>query len=95
MSEPTPEPGGIVAHVEHWVQEHVAPELQSVKADAERIVKFAEAHAANARALADLVVKLVQAADPSAAPAVAALVAEAEKIAAEAARIARELPGGM
>lgn len=94
MTETVPEPGGVIGHVEHWVQEHVAPELEAVKADAGNLIRFAEAHAANAEALAGLVVKLVQAADPSAAPAVAALVAEAEKIAAEAARIARELSGG-
>lgn len=93
--EPVPEPGGFLAHIEHWVQQHVVPELEAVKADSVRLVTFAEAHAANATQLANIVVAALKAIDPALAPGTAALVAEAEKAAAEADRIARELLGKM
>jgi hypothetical protein len=93
---PAPEPGspGFIGHiidrVRSWFERDVVPRVVAVEGDLERVVKFAEAHAANAKQLADIVVGLVKTADPAAAPAVAELLAEAEKAAAEAVRIAEE-----
>lgn len=95
MSEPVPEAPapGFLGHIERWVQEHVAPELATIKADGERLIRFAEAHAANAQSLANVVLTAVKLIDPADAAAAAALIAEAERVAAEADRIAHEILG--
>jgi hypothetical protein len=80
--------GHVIAHVEKWAEQHIAPDIA-------RVLKFAEAHAANAQRVASLVLSLAQQFDPAAYPAVAAIVTEAEKTAAEAEKIAAELLGKM
>lgn len=95
MSEPTPEPGGVIARIEQWVEAHVAPELGAAKADLERLLKFAEANAANGQAAANVILMLVKLVAPADMPATAALIEEAEKVAAEAVRIGEELLGKM
>jgi cell pole-organizing protein PopZ len=91
-------------HVKAWYAREIAPGLADLHAElADARVKAEHAaalaaqlqawlhdHAANAETIAGLVAKIAAAADPSAAPAIAALVTEAERAAAEAARIAQE-----
>jgi len=92
VTPPAPaEPEGVVGHIERWFEGHVAPDVAEVKGDARTALEYVAAHAANVNALANLVLKIVQAADPAAAPATAALSAEAERITAETARVAGEL----
>lgn len=92
-------------HVKAWFAREIAPGLADLHAEladarikaenaatrAGRLETWLHDHAANAEAIASLVAKIAAAADPSAAPAIAALVTEAERAAAEAARIAQEI----
>jgi cell pole-organizing protein PopZ len=84
-------------HVKAWYARDVAPDLADARIKAENAAELAgqlqawlHDHAANAETIASLVARIAAAADPSAAPAIAALVTEAERAAAEAARIAQE-----
>lgn len=86
---------GLIAEVEQWVEQHVAPDVAKVKDDIEKVLEFAEAHAANVQSLANIVLTAVKLIDPADAPAAAALIAAAEKAVAEADRIAQELLGKM
>jgi hypothetical protein len=88
-SEPIapPEVARVASHLTLWLEQHVAPELAKVKADAARALAYAQAHAANAEALASLLVKIVSAADPAAAPILAALVPEAQRVLTETERL--------
>jgi hypothetical protein len=93
-------PCGLPGHIGQWIAEHVAPEIadirakaESAAAKAERVLAAAQAHAANVEAIASLVVKITDAADPAAAPLLNALVPEAERALAEAERLAAELAG--
>lgn len=85
-------------HVKDWFAREVGPDIADIRIKAEnaatragRLETWLHDHAANAEAIASLVAKIAAAADPSAAPAIAALVTEAERAAAEAARIAQEI----
>jgi len=91
---------GPLDHIKAWAEQHILPDLQKalddirgLQADVQRTVKFATEHAVNADQLANVVLKFVQAADPAAAPLVAALQAEITRVAAEAKRIAEEYTG--
>jgi len=88
---PAAAPGSVAERVEKWVEEHLAPDLNVMRADARKALEYAAAHAQNLNAVAELVLDLIQTADPAAAPAVAALSGEAERITAETARLAAEL----
>lgn len=92
VTPPAPaEPAGVVAHIEKWFESHLALDVAAVKGDAKTALQYVAEHAANVNALANLVLKLIQAADPAAAPAVTALSTEAERITADTARVAGEL----
>ena len=90
MSEPTPETPepGILSRAEKWVEEHVAPDLAKVKADAER---FREVLPELAK-IANMVAALAKAVPPYAPE--AALVADVVKAAEVIAEIAGELAAG-
>jgi hypothetical protein len=94
-SEPIapPEVARAASHLTLWLEQHVAPELARVKADAARALAYAQAHAAQEEAIASLLVKIVSAADPAAAPVLAELVPEAERLLAAAERRVAEFAG--
>jgi hypothetical protein len=101
VPEPPPPAAATPGHFEQWAAKHIEPLLRDLRDDladarikaenaareAEKALALLAAHAANAEKAAALIAKLVAAADPSASPAVAALIPEAEKILAEAVRI--------
>lgn len=89
-AEPDTVPGW-AGRIERWFEDHIAPDVAEIKGDAKTALEYVAAHAVNVNAVAGLLLKVVQAADPAAAPAVAALAAEAEKITADTARVAGEL----
>lgn len=96
MSEPTPEPvthPGFIAHIEQWVREHVVPELEAIRADAQKAVTALPAALAGIEKLAGIVTTLAKLVDPAAGPEIAALVAEAERIAEEVTQVAEEVLG--
>ena len=82
---------GVVEHIERWFEARLAPDVAAVKGDAKTALQYVAEHASNVNALAGLVLRIVQAADPAAAPAVSALAGEAERLTAETARVAGEL----
>jgi hypothetical protein len=97
MSESTPETGPI-GELEKWAEKHVAPDLADIKTavagletSGEQALTWIEAHAANAKELAALMVEVVKAIDPADASLAAALVSKAEAVLAEAERIAEEV----
>jgi hypothetical protein len=94
-SEPIapPEVARAASHLTLWLEQHVAPELARVKADAARALAYAQAHAAHDEAIANLVVGIVSAADPAAAPVLAELLPEAKRVLAEAERLVGEFAG--
>jgi hypothetical protein len=92
---PPAAPDGVAEHVERWLEEHLAPDLEILRADTAAALRFTAAHAQNLNAVAELVLKLVQTADPEASPATAALAAEAERLTAATALVAGELAGKM
>ena len=94
-SEPIapPEVARAASHLTLWLEQHVAPELARVKADAARALAYAQAHAAQEEAIASLLVKIVSAADPAVAPLLVALVPEAQAALAEAERLVGEFAG--
>ena len=92
---PVPEQGtAIVAtpgHFAAWAEKHLEPYLKDLRADitdartkAGKALAYAQAHAAQEEATASLLVKIVSAADPGAAPFLAALLPEAERLLADA-----------
>src|ERR1039457_5153837 len=91
-SEPTaaPEFARAASQLTLWLEQHVAPELAKVKADAARALEYAKAHAAQDEAVASLLAEIVSAAGPAVAPVLVALVPEAERVLAEAERLAGE-----
>jgi ribosomal protein S16 len=102
MTTPSPEPvpdttamPGSFGHIEAWISRHVAPELADLKAEladarikAENTAKWVQDHAAVTETITGLLVKAA-----AADPALAHLAADAEQVAAEAARIAAEING--
>lgn len=90
-----PVPAATLTHIEKWFEEHLAPDLERLRADTAKALQYTAAHAQNLNEVAELLLKLVQAADPVAAPAAAALVAEAERLTAETARVAGQLAAKM
>jgi hypothetical protein len=99
MPEPTPETGP-VSKLEEWAEEHLAPGLADIKAAVagledrgDKALTWLEAHAANAKELAGLVVQVVKVIDPADASLAAGLVSKAEAVLAEAERIAEEVLG--
>lgn len=100
MSVPTPEQEGPIGRFAAWAEKHIAPDVADIKtavagleASGEQALTYLEAHAANAQQLAALLVDVVKVVDPADATVAAALVARAEAVAAEAARIAQEVLG--
>jgi hypothetical protein len=96
MTTPTPE--GPIGRFAEWAEKHIAPDVADLKtavADLEtsgdKALTWLEAHTANARQLAALLVDAVKVIDPADSTMVAALVSRAEAIAAEAERIAQEV----
>ena len=77
MSHAAPDPG-MVARAEHWLEEHVAPEIDDLRDVAAKVRTLAPALVT----IANLAVKLAEAADPAAAPEVA-LLADGAKEAAQ------------
>src|ERR1035441_3980491 len=94
-SEPIapPEVARVASHLTLWLEQHVAPELAKVKADAARALEYAKAHAAQDEAVASLLAKIVSAADPAAGVVLAELAPEAKRVLAEAERLAGEFAG--
>jgi hypothetical protein len=89
-----PETGrGLLGHLEDWIATHFAPELARARADAARALESTRAHAAQEEAIANLVVGIVSAADPAAAPVLAELLPEAKRVLAEAERLVGEFAG--
>jgi hypothetical protein len=97
--EPVPDttamPPGPFDRIEQWASRHLAPDLADLKADladarikAGNTAKWAQDHATVAETITGLLVKAA-----AADPALAGLAAEAERAAAEAARIAAEING--
>jgi hypothetical protein len=89
-----------VTGIQKFFETHIAPDVERAKDDlaelkplAARLVAYTEAHSANVDQLANVVLKLVQSADPASAPLIAALQAEITRVAAEAKRIAVEFTG--
>ena len=78
---------GLLAHIRAWFEKDVEPDLEALKADAER---FREALPA-IQSLAGVVVTIAKAADPAIAPEVAAAVQIAVEAAEVVARIVAEL----
>lgn len=91
MTTPTPDPApaheGFLGHVRDWFERDIAPEITVLKADLAKV----KALAPELSSIASTVEALAKAADPAAAPEIAALVADAEKAAVVIARIAAEL----
>ena len=95
-SEPIapPEVARTASHITLWLEQHVAPELAKVKADAARALAYAQAHAAQEEAIASLLVKIVSATGPlGTAARIAELVPEARRVLAEAERLVAEFAG--
>jgi hypothetical protein len=94
-SEPIapPEVARVASHLALWLEQHVAPELAKAKADAARALAYAQAHAANADAMAGLLVKIISAADPAAGIVLAALAPEAQRVLTETERLVAEFAG--
>jgi hypothetical protein len=96
---PVPVPAevtGLVAHVEAWLEKHVAPDIMAVKADIADARKFIAEHAANLQAVAALLGKVLtaaSAADPALAAVLTPLVSEAEKILADVTEVAEKVDG--
>ena len=94
-------------HFAAWAEKHLEPYLKDLRADiadarikaedaaakAEKVLASHQAAVANAEATASLLVKIVDAADPAAAPLLNALVPEAQRVLAEAERLVGELAG--
>jgi hypothetical protein len=99
MSGPVPETGPL-GRVEKWAEEHLTPDIADIKAAVagledrgDKALTWLEAHAANAKELAGLVVQVVKVIDPADASLAAGLVSKAEAVLAEAERIAEEVLG--
>jgi hypothetical protein len=94
MSEPTPQPEpvrvheGFIAKAEEWLDEHVRPELADCRIKAENALVWAQKHAEQAEALGGILVRLVKAVEPADGTEAAAVLADVEKWAADAAKIA-------
>lgn len=89
-----------LAHVRHWFSQNVAPDIADgrIKAEnadtkADTALNLLQDHAASLEQVAGILAKAIAAADPTAAPAIAALTGDAEQAAAEAARIAKAAGG--
>ena len=89
MTQPAPVPGHatFLDHVKARFARDVAPDLADMALVAARVRQMAP----ELQALASVVVTLAQAADPAAAPEIAAAAIIAERSAAEVTRIAGEL----
>ena len=85
MTETPPEPG-VRARAEEWLQDHLAPDLATLKADVGRFRELIPELSKLAGAVADLAK-----ADPGIPP---QIVAEVEEAAEVVARIAGELAAG-
>jgi hypothetical protein len=98
MTEPAPpasepEDSGLPARLRKWLDEHVEPGFSDVKADVAKLLAHAGKFTGNLSSLADIVLTVAKAADPAAAPEVAAAVAEAERVAAELKGLAGKFTG--
>lgn len=93
MTTPTPEPAheGPLKRAEEWVESHIRPELADARIKAEQAIAFVRSHAQQADALGGILVRLVKAIDPAEGSEAAAILADAEQWAAEAARIAESV----
>jgi hypothetical protein len=77
----------IAARVRDWLEKDIEPRLSVVEADLAKVKGLGPEF----QALAGIVEKIIDAAEPSAAPEVAALAADAGKVAARIAAIVAEL----
>lgn len=85
--EPAPAHEGFLGHLRDFFEKDVAPRLVSLEADLAK----AKALAPEVQTLAGIVEKIAEAADPSAAPEIAALAAGAGKVAARIGEIVASL----
>lgn len=84
--EPTPAPseeGGLLGRLRAWFERDVEPRLLVVEGDLAKVKGLGP----QVSELASIVEKIAEAADPDAAPEIAALAAGASKVAAEVAKI--------
>lgn len=88
---PEPSHPGFLAHL----RDHLLPEVAALRADAEHARTAIPAALAGIGTLAGIIGSLARMADPSAGPEVTAMIAEADKAAAEAAAAAEKLLGKM
>jgi hypothetical protein len=96
MTTPPPEPhtsAGFLAHIRQFFEQDVQPEIADARIKAENALAYIKAHAAQEQAIASLLVKIVSAADPAAAPVLAALLPEAEAVLAKAEQWVADLAG--
>ena len=84
---PEPAPGGFIGRLRAWFERDVEPRVVEVETDVANLKSLAPA----ILKVAQTVEALVKSADPEAAPAIAALVDDAEKAAAVIAQIVAEL----
>jgi phage-related tail protein len=93
MAETAPEtpeptaPEGLGAHLRAWFERDILPRLSAVEGDVASLRSLGPQVAK----LAGIVEQIAGAADPEAAPKIAALAADAGKVAAEIATIVTEL----
>jgi hypothetical protein len=84
---PEPQPSGFAARLRAWFERDVEPGIIAAQADIAKIKALGPAISA----MANTVAALAKAADPAAAPEIAALAADAEHAAAVIAQIVAEL----
>jgi hypothetical protein len=72
------EPGGLLGRLRAWAEKDILPRLSAVEADGAKLKGLAP----ELSSLASIVEKIIEAADPEAAPVIAALASDAGKIAA-------------
>jgi phage-related tail protein len=94
MTTPAPAPAssheGFLGHVRDWFAKDVEPRILAAEADLGKVKGLGP----EVQALAGIVEKIAEAADPSAAPEIAALAAGAGKVAARIGEIVASLEAG-
>jgi hypothetical protein len=90
MTTPTPQPEheGFVKRAEEYIEDHVRPEVADARIKAENALTWCKSHAQQAEALGQLLVRLVKTVEPADGTEAAAVLADVEKWAADAAKIA-------
>jgi hypothetical protein len=85
--EPVPSHEGFLARARDWFEKDIEPRIVAAEADLAKVKGLGP----EVQALAGIVEKIAEAADPSAAPEIAALAAGASKVAARIGEIVASL----